>query len=126
MGGFGFTEDGAKRVIRATKHVEQSIKGGGPGPRRYPVLSPSGEILCRIGPGGFSARVKDSPTPGTDTLGTGTVTRYETDGNTVTLAAESETATSTYFDAIDGDRDGWFSLYGDKLTLKTRHCQDAP
>jgi hypothetical protein len=114
-----FDERTGQRILKAVRFVEAMFRGGAPGRGRYPIISPSGLVLCRIGSGGFTARAGG-------TLGTGTVTRYETDGDTVTLAAASEPATSSYYVAIDGDRDCWCAVLGDKLSLVTRHCQDPP
>lgn len=122
-----FDERTVQRILASVRYYERMVRGGGDGRARWPVLSPEGLILCRISTGGFTARVKDSPTTGKDTLGTGMVRRYETDadGLVIELADDEEAATSSYFAVIAGDFDGWFTDLGGKLSLVSRHCLNA-
>ncbi len=128
-------ESGLNAIIAELNRLGQmdadgqiGFSNGEDGPKfwLHGITNNAGLILCRITSAGLTARQADVPTAGIDTLGTGTVKRYLTDGETIILSATSEPATSSYWVAIDGDSDGWFSDLGGTLSLVTRHCLDAP
>lgn len=120
MGGFGFSQEGARRIAAATQVVERAIKGGGPGRPRWPVIAAGGSPLvhARIGAGGMSAAAAGSAS----TLGSGLVTRYTLGAGTRTLGSGTETAYNLYPATVPGSKNGLFFESGGMLYLITREC----
>lgn len=99
MGNFGFdTRASAERVAEATRFVERTSRGGGPGQRRWPVGTSDGlTTFVRTPAEGIPAKVGNTP-------GSKPCFRYVWDGTSDTLGTESLTILNRLPDPVDGNR----------------------